>query len=105
MFLMIRRPPRSTLFHCTTLYRSQHPVRAEDHHEALGGGMTGDVEDVWTCERLATRNDQQTAAVDLRNLVDRSEEHTSELQSRQYLVCRFLLDKKTPSSPLSTPRL
>src|ERR1035437_10607576 len=67
-FLMIRRPPRSTLFPYTTLFRS-----------ALGPATAYAREDL----RLSSRWNS------------RSEEHTSELQSRQYLVCRLLLEKKT----------
>src|SRR3990170_5742303 len=69
-FLMIRRPPRSTLFPYTTLFRSDHAAaqRAERGHTivALGGGVV------------------------------RSEEHTSELQSPDHLVCRLLLEKNRP---------
>src|ERR1017187_3424656 len=65
-FLMIRRPPRSTLFPYTTLFRSQR-VR---------------------CDRKAPRREY------FRERLDRSEEHTSELQSPMYLVCRLLLEKK-----------
>src|SRR3989442_9560331 len=72
-FLMIRRPPRSTLFPYTTLFRSARAAGAEDRsagvHRMAGRG-TGD----------AGRG--------------RSEEHTSELQSRPHLVCRLLLEKK-----------
>src|SRR3712207_8593178 len=96
---MIRRPPRSTLFPYTTLFRSALAVvvvaglgvrvRAAQQAEA---GRTGEVEqDVRVVERHLDAED-----VD-RNLVVadvRSEEHTSELQSRQYLVCRLLLEKK-----------
>src|SRR3712207_8775087 len=86
-FLMIRRPPRSTLFPYTTLFRS-----------AVTPGATGD----------STRSRRNRSSADQR-LPDaarprehppaahrhlRSEEHTSELQSRQYLVCRLLLEKK-----------
>src|SRR3712207_8373882 len=91
---MIRRPPRSTLFPYTTLFRSilrRHPrreelraavcehllhlrVRSSQHFAGDGGGGQ---------ERLHQMAD-----------VGRSEEHTSELQSRQYLVCRLLLEKK-----------
>src|SRR3712207_9181153 len=84
-FLMIRRPPRSTLFPYTTLFRSRlvdgrvvvdgHHVGARDHHLADHGVV--ELED----------------GVDELPVV-RSEEHTSELQSRQYLVCRLLLEKK-----------
>src|SRR5947209_12924880 len=69
-FLMIRRPPRSTLFPYTTLFRS------------LDDGPFGAVTLYFV---LAGRIDPHQA---------RSEEHTSELQSRQYLVCRLLLEKK-----------
>src|SRR3712207_7368986 len=83
-FLMIRRPPRSTLFPYTTLFRSGHvdlagdaqPIDVDDPEDREGPVLAGGV------DRLA------------RLLVDRSEEHTSELQSRQYLVCRLLLEKK-----------
>src|SRR3712207_8180636 len=82
---MIRRPPRSTLFPYTTLFRSlqaqgivadQHRVgaRTQQRHEPLVVSMEA---------------------------ADRSEEHTSELQSRQYLVCRLLLEKKTQYNALS----
>src|SRR6476620_11971741 len=65
-FLMIRRPPRSTLFPYTTLFRSSPAPRRRSARRRCG-------------RRRCTR---------------RSEEHTSELQSRQYLVCRLLLEKK-----------
>src|SRR3712207_6863144 len=87
-FLMIRRPPRSTLFPYTTLFRSvfalaeprdgalaalQRLVAAHDLHHLLEGALVG----------VVARDDFE----------QRSEEHTSELQSRQYLVCRLLLEK------------
>src|SRR6266700_5572336 len=79
-FLMIRRPPRSTLFPYTTLFRSAHPGRhrGEQHHTPVpyGGHRR--------CARAAWS--------------DRSEEHTSELQSRENLVCRLLLEKKKKTS-------
>src|SRR3712207_6976973 len=90
---MIRRPPRSTLFPYTTLFRSlvrqraqvaQHrrlrPVRGEHRVRQVGGAA-------------AQRGGQRVGAVVVQG--GRSEEHTSELQSRQYLVCRLLLEKKT----------
>src|SRR3712207_8610762 len=104
VFLMIRRPPRSTLVPFTTLFRSQ----CEEHE----------------CDRRARRAEVPVAEqphVQHRGRVvhlpdheccERSEEHTSELQSRQYLVCRLLLEKKTthvtrtasiPSSRFSIP--
>src|SRR3712207_8068937 len=98
---MIRRPPRSTLFPYTTLFRS--PVFEDDRltFETAGAGGVGD----------PLARDPEAVAKDVRwNLVSReaaeadygvvldgngrSEEHTSELQSRQYLVCRLLLEKK-----------
>src|SRR3712207_7690992 len=94
---MIRRPPRSTLFPYTTLFRS---VQYEDtpfalpHHtdtfavfyntgmfDKLGIEVPTSLDQSWTWDEFIQ--------------VARSEEHTSELQSRQYLVCRLLLEKKT----------
>src|SRR2546422_7520959 len=85
---MIRRPPRSTLFPYTTLFRS----RREPRGAALGSPV----------ERYSINLDTKYAPlelVDVQALVDactdpRSEEHTSELQSRLHLVCRLLLEKK-----------
>src|SRR3712207_7789782 len=95
---MIRRPPRSTLFPYTTLFRSLIPERI--------------VEDVSTSPRQ-TRGERVRALLrevrvararrrpggDFGAAGRRSEEHTSELQSRQYLVCRLLLEKKKISLP------
>src|SRR5476651_2863130 len=75
-FLMIRRPPRSTLFPYTTLFRSSGPL-----HPARGAFRV-------------PRGVRRPA---------RSEEHTSELQSRQYLVCRLLLEKKKKHNIDQTP--
>src|SRR3712207_7904208 len=92
---MIRRPPRSTLFPYTTLFRSAHGAlprgprqrrgerRCALHRRRLAGGLMDDRE--------------------LPDVPARSEEHTSELQSRQYLVCRLLLEKKTRPLPVSPP--
>src|SRR5207244_11899575 len=74
-FFMIRRPPRSTLFPYTTLFRSHPPrQRADDRPIALGA--------------------RSAAGAILRRDGGRSEEHTSELQSPDHLVCRLLLEKK-----------
>src|SRR3712207_7340585 len=94
---MIRRPPRSTLFPYTTLFRSirvtsdilggrvQHDIGAEIQRPLAVGRGEGIVDD----------RHGAALACDLRDGGDvRSEEHTSELQSRQYLVCRLLLEKK-----------
>src|SRR3712207_7335385 len=87
---MIRRPPRSTLFPYTTLFRSGdrvvrpgergHRPQVRDLHQRVGGRL-----DVYEPRARAHR---------LFELRHRSEEHTSELQSCQYLVCRLLLEKK-----------
>src|SRR3712207_6924581 len=85
---MIRRPPRSTLFPYTTLFRSS----AVDHNEFdIAEYILGNLDDKGF---LAVSID--TIAEEL----ERSEEHTSELQSRQYLVCRLLLEKKKIHRPL-----
>src|SRR3712207_7914447 len=103
-FLMIRRPPRSTLFPYTTLFRSAEP------HRGLGG------EGGWPGRPFRRRAAHGQVRPPARSLAppdrrsddaerhpprsvghrpcERSEEHTSELQSRQYLVCRLLLEKK-----------
>src|SRR3712207_7123771 len=91
---MRRRPPRSTLFPYTTLFRSPHRrgtrrVQSHSFHgerqakTGLGGEGT-------EAQRRVQRGIQQRRV----HPVPRSEEHTSELQSRQYLVCRLLLEKK-----------
>src|SRR5258707_10916167 len=85
---MIRRPPRSTLFPYTTLFRSQQSTPGScGIHRRLGAGVL---------------------ASGLQAKTPRSEEHTSELQSRQYLVCRLLLEKKnrlSASRIAASPRL
>src|SRR2546429_3669760 len=80
-FLMIRRPPRSTLFPYTTLFRSILRTRRELLLRT--GRASRTAMSTWSCSRL-------TKCVS----VVRSEEHTSELQSRLHLVCRLLLEKK-----------
>src|SRR3712207_7058600 len=93
---MIRRPPRSTLFPYTTLFRSQgprlvpvrHPVGVHRLLARLQHLRGLDVPGHLPLPPARERADQQE--LDVR----RSEEHTSELQSRQYLVCRLLLEKK-----------
>src|SRR3712207_8203152 len=98
---MIRRPPRSTLFPYTTLFRSGGPAEAA----ALVLVVVHDDRHVVVVGELAQRAEQRPhlvravllPVVQLAQRVehhDRSEEHTSELQSRQYLVCRLLLEKK-----------
>src|SRR3712207_7768286 len=90
---MIRRPPRSTLFPYTTLFRSPRRVRgrADPRAPTSRSAAAGS-----SCR--PSRPHHPLAGVEIR-----SEEHTSELQSRQYLVCRLLLEKKkvTGSNPAS----
>src|SRR3712207_7068941 len=90
---MIRRPPRSTLFPYTTLFRSpEQPERGHRRHEAT--------DELQEERRDPAATQQPPDAVDDRGDQEgRSEEHTSELQSRQYLVCRLLPEKKTLRSP------
>src|SRR3712207_7309520 len=96
---MIRRPPRSTLFPYTTLFRSRFPdlavvllgdgpLREALEKRGAGLGVGGAVR--FPGHRADAR---------------RSEEHTSELQSRQYLVCRLLLEKKNTNNPIHTDRI
>src|SRR3712207_7137834 len=95
---MIRRPPRSTLFPYTTLFRSPQV----HEHQVRVGAARHDVEPAlhqFIGEGLGVRDDAGLVVLERRveRLAEghgRSEEHTSELQSRQYLVCRLLLEKK-----------
>src|SRR3712207_7946022 len=95
---MIRRPPRSTLFPYTTLFRSEGAdssraaARRALPHRAQQGVVDRGEPPVAADQR---RVERRIALWRLNELVLRSEEHTSELQSRQYLVCRLLLEKKT----------
>src|SRR3712207_7965021 len=86
-FLMIRRPPRSTLFPYTTLFRSDSggAPAAQQLARAVGGAAA---------VRLRRCARGRRAGRGGPAMAGRSEEHTSELQSRQYLVCRLLLEKK-----------
>src|SRR5436189_1040936 len=93
---MIRRPPRSTLFPYTTLFRSLAPPFTDSDYPALkvmtailGGGMAS--------RFFSDLRDKQALAY-----TTRSEEHTSELQSPMYLVCRLLLEKKKKTNKTTT---
>src|SRR2546422_2750176 len=99
---MIRRPPRSTLFPYTTLFRSRRtylrnlgPAAASPHG---GGGHHGALGPVGAPVARGARGRGDASVVDTVGLgaepISRSEEHTSELQSRLHLVCRLLLEKK-----------
>src|SRR3712207_7319443 len=96
---MIRRPPRSTLFPCTTLFRSTNHLRLWDplldpvELESVSTPLDADGIPVVEISLQQLKSDGV-----LQQPLDRSEEHTSELQSRQYLVCRLLLEKKQYNS-------
>src|SRR3712207_7371432 len=95
---MIRRPPRSTLFPYTTLFRSarigeRNPRALEEAGTLLERALALDPDYAPLWSSLAQVG------------IERSEEHTSELQSRQYLVCRLLLEKKKNRNTYLTPTL
>src|SRR3712207_8211813 len=87
---MIRRPPRSTLFPYTTLFRSRS-LRVPYYILVTTGTKRGGSPGLLSADREKPLNLCATA---IKSTGRRSEEHTSELQSRQYLVCRLLLEKK-----------
>src|SRR2546422_6951714 len=87
---MIRRPPRSTLFPYTTLFRSPKSMTAEQYVYALNANS-------WTRAERDALVAGLTDSTETRG--SRSEEHTSELQSRLHLVCRLLLEKKKQNKP------
>src|SRR3712207_8624563 len=95
---MIRRPPRSTLFPYTTLFRSQRDRCQSGSAHCASAGSPRRSRDALAAGRSAAggaRSDGGAASEQqCSNRPERSEEHTSELQSRQYLVCRLLLEKK-----------
>src|SRR3712207_8043197 len=95
---MIRRPPRSTLFPYTTLFRSGRVAHGHRPHRAPQPAHRPRGRDPVTDG--VTDHQRDPAAAERDGVVPvRSEEHTSELQSRQYLVCRLLLEKKkTPTN-------
>src|SRR3712207_8756229 len=98
---MIRRPPRSTLFPYTTLFRSLFEIGGERPRVAAGDRVSVPAN---TPHRFYNDGDTHAHHIQFfRPRLDiaalRSEEHTSELQSRQYLVCRLLLEKKKSNNP------
>src|SRR3712207_7797324 len=101
---MIRRPPRSTLFPYTTLFRSEVVrvvrVRGVQDRDLLGHAqpIPLDAVDLLGVVRDDPDRAEPQVGEDLRTDPVRSEEHTSELQSRQYLVCRLLLEKKNTAA-------
>src|SRR3712207_6913895 len=101
-FLMIRRPPRSTLFPYTTLFRSGNAAAIFTRDGAAARRFRREVE----CGMIGINISvpAPVAFFPFTGWKDRSEEHTSELQSRQYLVCRLLLEKKnTTHTNISYP--
>src|SRR3712207_8363251 len=94
---MIRRPPRSTLFPYTTLFRSQLVPDRAVHQQCRDARVhaAGQAADDLAVADLGADAGDLLGDDRLRAPRARSEEHTSELQSRQYLVCRLLLEKKT----------
>src|SRR3712207_8157934 len=93
-FLMIRRPPRSTLFPYTTLFRSRLGLSYAQLKRRNLRDAYDNAARVVSVEPLSPRAHALLGSVLLASGEFRSEEHTSELQSRQYLVCRLLLEKK-----------
>src|SRR5687767_15278725 len=102
---MIRRPPRSTLFPYTTLFRSRargqgsRPPPPGVAMNKVGLGLAAlfvglTVYNTWQIQRLAAVIEQRRTEASSAARLERSEEHTSELQSLAYLVCRLLLEKK-----------
>src|SRR2546421_8437884 len=94
---MIRRPPRSTLFPYTTLFRSRHDVGGGGEGSTVGAGGVG------SRGRRGGRG-ARLARARPRPHARRSEEHTSELQSRSDLVCRLLLEKKKNTTQSTKPQ-
>src|SRR3712207_7906935 len=90
---MIRRPPRSTLFPYTTLFRSKLKAELEDLTTNKRREVAERIKDAREYGDISENSEYDDAK-------NRSEEHTSELQSRQYLVCRLLLEKKQRPGPL-----
>src|SRR5258708_30329741 len=95
---MIRRPPRSTLFPYTTLFRSgKADIDRAAQHLLLDAELAGDLAHL--LEKFRRGQLRLAALLALRVERGRSEEHTSELQSPDHLVCRLLLEKKNPPPP------
>src|SRR2546429_5902201 len=98
-FLMIRRPPRSTLFPYTTLFRSLEDLHSRVHrgtYRALPSKRA------YILKQDGRQRPLGIAALEEEQSTMRSEEHTSELQSRLHLVCRLLLEKKKTITPDAT---
>src|SRR5258707_9640588 len=101
---MIRRPPRSTLFPYTTLFRSSNTIADRESSHAIRSSDTMRISraSAITFPRPISRKALGDASMGRAGKQRRSEEHTSELQSRQYLVCRLLLEKKKKNNSFSS---
>src|SRR3712207_8971969 len=92
---MIRRPPRSTLFPYTTLFRSCSIGLTQEGHQSEAYIEVQQPDEVVNRSIILAKEEmKQPKTKATIGILSRSEEHTSELQSRQYLVCRLLLEKK-----------
>src|SRR3712207_8681105 len=98
---MIRRPPRSTLFPYTTLFRSAADLPTGDRTGGVGQGIIIVVTAFLPIMAIVSMAPAVPSILGRFKDVPRSEEHTSELQSRQYLVCRLLLEKKNKKDACS----
>src|SRR5258705_8404989 len=98
-FLMIRRPPRSTLFPYTTLFRSVEATDREGRHASSSVPLQtrGGQDQILLRTERAVYRAGELIGLKIFSTVKRSEEHTSELQSLRHLVCRLLLEKKKKS--------
>src|SRR3712207_8384866 len=97
---MIRRPPRSTLFPYTTLFRSNDSLRGDAGNDTVIGGSGNDsLYGQDGADELVGGSGADLLMGGAGADTMRSEEHTSELQSRQFLVCRLLLEKKNIETP------
>src|SRR3712207_8468291 len=102
---MIRRPPRSTLFPYTTLFRSEDRPMLQRIYGTVWSTQEELDAYLWRLDQARKRDHRRLGvALDLFSFHDRSEEHTSELQSRQYLVCRLLIEKKKENTNSHTAR-
>src|SRR3989449_7373507 len=102
---MIRRPPRSTLFPYTTLFRSLDALRSEFPSEAEVVKLREAVREDQAEQQKQQKLAEARALLAAKRFEPRSEEHTSELQSRLHLVCRLLLEKKKKTTTNSARRL
>src|SRR5438445_6433392 len=101
---MLRLPPRSTLFPYTTLFRSIVIAKNGHDRHVDGGQLAGEDSGLVRKSVIGQVARQQQYVGRFGNLrQERSEEHTSELQSRQYLVCRLLLEKKNSKQQFTPP--